>query len=145
MARAVRVDRLTRVLWRAHRRIYGRFGGRLGTFIGSFPVLMLTTTGRHSGEARRVALFFVDLDDGVGVIGSFAGESRDPAWVLNLRAHPRASVQIGRDVFPVEAREVWGTDRDRIAAMFEERDRAYTTYRERTSRTLPVFVLEASG
>lgn len=91
-----------------------------------------------------MVLNFLDLDEGVAVIGSYAGEPRDPAWALNLRAHPQATVRIGRAVIPVEAREVFGAERHRIASLFEERDRAYTTYRERTQRALPVFVLEAT-
>jgi hypothetical protein len=53
-------------------------------------------------------------------------------------------VRIGRDVVPAVAREVFADDRSAIAVMFEERDRAYTTYRERTTRALPVFVLVAT-
>jgi|SRR3990172_9274956 len=142
--RAVRLGPMSRAMWRLHRRIYGRFGGRLGTLIGSWTVLLLTTTGRRSGERRAVTLNFIDVDEGVAVIGSYAGEDRDPAWVLNLRADPNATIQIGRDTTPVIGREVLEAERDRIARMFEERDGSYTTYRERTQRALPVFVFEPS-
>ena len=144
VARALRVNRLTRALWRLHRQVYGRLGGRIGTLVGSWPVLLLTTTGRRSGEARTVALNFLELDAGVAVVGSYAGEPRDPGWAHNLRAHPEAIVRIGRDVLPAVAHEVFGEERRGITGMFEERDRSYTTYRERTTRALPVFVLEAT-
>jgi len=144
VARAVRVNRLTRALWRLHRRVYGRFGGRIGTLVGSWPVLLLTTTGRRSGKPRTVALNFLELDAGAAIIGSYAGQPCDPGWALNLRVHPEAIVRIGRDVLPAVAHEVFGEERRGIAGMFEERDRSYTTYRERTTRALPVFVLEAT-
>jgi len=144
MARAVHLNATTRAMWRLHRRVYGRFGGRVGTLIGSFPVLLLTTTGRKTGRPRAVTLNFVDIEGGVAVIGSYAGEPRDPAWALNLRVHAAVTVTIGRERIPAIAREVFGEERSRIARMFEERDHSYTMYRERTSRALPVFVFEAT-
>ena len=137
---AVRVNRLTRAGWRIHRRIYGRFG--LGTKIGSLRVLLLTTTGRRSGKARTVALSFVDAAEGPVVIGSYAGEPRDPAWAHNLRVQPEVTVQIGRDLWHGRSRELQGAERDSAARLFEAADPAYRVYQHRTSRRLPVFVLE---
>ncbi|HJW74731.1 MAG TPA: nitroreductase/quinone reductase family protein [Thermoleophilia bacterium] len=144
MAGAVRLNGWTRLLWRLHRNVYGRLGGRVGTLVGSFPVLLLTTTGRKTGLPRTVTLNFIDLDEGVAVIGSYAGEPRDPSWALNVRANPTVTVRIGRDVIAAVGREVFGRERDRIAGTFEDRDRSYTRYRERTRRALPVFVFEAT-
>ena len=139
---AVRVNRLTRAGWRIHRRIYGRLGTRLGTKIGSLRVLLLTTTGRRSGRARTVALSFIDVARGPAVIGSYAGEPRDPAWAHNLRAEPEVTVQIGRDLWHGRSRELQGAERDAAAGLFEAADPAYRVYQDRTSCRLPVFVLE---
>jgi len=125
-----------------HRTIYGRLGGRLGTSIGPFRVLLLTTTGRRSGSRRTVALNYLGHESGPAIIGSYAGEHRDPAWVLNLRTDPACSVQTGAERWSARAREVFGVERDEIARHFESLDAAYRVYRERTERSLPVFVLE---
>jgi deazaflavin-dependent oxidoreductase (nitroreductase family) len=129
--------------WRLHRIVYHRSRGRLGARIGTHPVLLLTTRGRRSGTPRTVALNYLDTPRGPVVIGSFAGEPRDPAWVVNLRAFPEATIRIGKLVHQVLAVEIFGAERDSLAQRFEERDAAYRVYRERTDRVLPVFRFEA--
>ncbi len=106
-------------------------------------MLLLTTRGRRSGKSRTIALNYLETPRGPVVIGSYAGESRHPSWVLNLRAFPEAVVRIGKKPRPVLAVEVHGAERESLALRFEERDTAYRVYRERTSRELPVFRLES--
>src|SRR5262245_52150920 len=91
---AVRRTRLVELGWKLHRALYRWSGGRIGGRIGKLPVLLLTTTGRRSGAPRTVALAYLADGGRFVVIGSNAGEDRDPSWWVNLRANPRATVQV---------------------------------------------------
>jgi deazaflavin-dependent oxidoreductase (nitroreductase family) len=103
----------------------------------------LTTTGRQTGTARTVALYAFETPEGALVItGSWGGRARDPAWAHNLRANPIATVVVGREARPVVAREVSGQERDRLWALVTEAFPLYETYQRRTTRPIPLFVLE---
>jgi F420H(2)-dependent quinone reductase len=69
------------------------------------PLLLLTTTGRRSGRSWTVPLMYEAVDDRWVIIASNGGSPRHPAWWLNLRGQPNASIQIGRETFPVTAVE----------------------------------------
>jgi deazaflavin-dependent oxidoreductase (nitroreductase family) len=107
----------------------------------------LTTTGRRSGQSRSVPLYGFEDGANLGIVGSWAGRPRDPAWVGNLRADPRASIRVGRDERNVRAREVAvpSAERDRLWALVTEAFRHYATYQRKTTMVIPLFVLEPSG
>jgi deazaflavin-dependent oxidoreductase (nitroreductase family) len=105
----------------------------------------LTTTGRKSGQPRTVTLYAFDDADRLVVVGSFAGARRDPAWVANLRAQPRAIVRRGREVQEVRAHEVGGRERERLWRLVCERFPLYETYQRRTTRVIPLFVLKRAA
>ena len=73
---------------------------------------------------------------------AFAGEDRHPQWWLNLLAEPMADAQIGSRTARVRARETSGAERDALLARFVAIDSAYAEYGERTTRVLPVVLLE---
>jgi F420H(2)-dependent quinone reductase len=104
----------------------------------------LTTTGRKTGKRRPVPLYAFADGDNLVIVGSWAGRPRDPAWVDNLRAEPRASIRIGRKERTVRAREVDvpSAERDRLWALVTEAFRYYETYQRKTTRVIPLFVLE---
>ena len=129
-------------IWAMHRAVFRMSGGRLGGKQGGFLVLSLTTTGRKSGEPRMVLLNCIERDDGWVVVASHAGEPTDPPWWLNLVAKPAATVQVGRQTHPVKARELEGDDREEMFRRFVEIEKGYDTYRERTTRRIPVVLLE---
>jgi deazaflavin-dependent oxidoreductase (nitroreductase family) len=105
--------------------------------------IRLTTRGRQSGEPRQVTLYAWPDGDSLVVVGSAGGQSRHPAWALNLRAAPEAHVTEGKVQRSVRAREPKGKERERLWEMVTEAFPLYATYQRRTSRTLPLFVLEA--
>jgi deazaflavin-dependent oxidoreductase (nitroreductase family) len=142
---AVRISPLLRMGWRLHRWLYRLSGGRIGTRLGPWSALLLVTRGRKSGERRTVGLNYLSDDGRLVVVGSYAGEDRHPAWWLNLLADPRAQVQVGAARYPVTAREVEGPDRDRLWALVVETDPSYATYQHRTTRRIPVVVLERAA
>jgi deazaflavin-dependent oxidoreductase (nitroreductase family) len=106
----------------------------------------LTTTGRRSGEARTATLYAFPDAAGLVIVGSLGGAPRHPAWVYNLRAQPRAVVRHDRTDAAVVAREVTeGGERDRLWQLVTDAFPLYATYQRRTSRTIPLFVLEPAG
>jgi deazaflavin-dependent oxidoreductase (nitroreductase family) len=95
MSGAARRGPLLTFLWRAHRLWYRLSDGRLGAKFRGWDVLVLTATGRRSGAPRSVTLNYVRDGDAFVVVGSNAGDDRDPQWWENLKAHPNAEVRIG--------------------------------------------------
>lgn len=129
-------------MWKLHRFWYRASGGRVGRRVAGLPVLQLTTTGRTSGKRRAVMLTYLDDPRGFVVIGSNAGDQRDPAWWRNLQADPAASVRIGRKSYVVRMRQLDGDEREqawrRVVAAFD----GYAKYAASTSRTIPVALLD---
>jgi deazaflavin-dependent oxidoreductase (nitroreductase family) len=110
------------------------------------PVLMVTTTGRRSGQPRTSPLIATPIGDDLALLGTNFGQPRTPAWVLNLEADPLAEVAYdgvvrrvrARPATDAEAAEVWR----RAAAIYG----GYQRYQERISgRRVRIFVLEAAG
>jgi deazaflavin-dependent oxidoreductase (nitroreductase family) len=104
--------------------------------------IRLTTQGRHSGKSRSVTLYGWPDGDNLVVVGSAGGRVGHPSWALNLRATPAAEVQEGKQHRAVRAREPKGKERERLWQLVTEAFPLYATYQRRTSRTLPLFVLE---
>lgn len=104
---------------------------------------MLTTRGARSGRSRPAELYAWPDEDRLVIVGSSGGSVRHPAWVHNLRAHPRATVQRGRQTTEMTAREVTDPgERDRLWPFVVEQFPLYATYQRRTKRLIPLFVLE---
>jgi deazaflavin-dependent oxidoreductase (nitroreductase family) len=128
-------------MWKLHRLVLRASRGRLGSSLGSMRVLLLETTGRTSGRPRSVGLSHVADDGRFYVVASYAGEDRDPAWALNLRAIPEGTVTVDGRAVRVLARELEGAERDVVFDRFVRLDTAYGEYRDRTTRRIPVFEL----
>jgi deazaflavin-dependent oxidoreductase (nitroreductase family) len=105
------------------------------------PVLLLTTRGRRSGRPRTIALAYLPHEDTFVVIASNGGAPRHPGWYQNLRANPKAQVQIARRVVSVTAREAEGAERERLWMRAVGAYRGYAAYQRRTHRRIPVVVL----
>jgi deazaflavin-dependent oxidoreductase (nitroreductase family) len=116
-------------------------GGRF-VQVGPMDFLLLTTTGRKTGEPRDVALNYMREGNSYIVVASYAGEDRDPAWWRNLKANPDAELRVGGRRIRVRAREADGAERERLWTRLVVTDPAYAEYQERTKRRLPVVVLE---
>ena len=139
---AVKRTKLMEVIWRIHPWLYRVSGGRIGGTIMKLPVLLLTTTGRKTGEPRTCALMYLPHGDACVVIASYAGEPRHPSWWLNLRANPSATIQRRNQVTRVVAREAQDDERQRLWDAVVERESGYAVYAQRTTRRIPVVVLE---
>jgi len=122
--------------------LYRLTGGRLGGHVAQAPVLLLTTTGRKSGQKRTAPVVYLADGDRFVVIGSNAGHSRVPAWSLNLKANPDAEVEVGRERRQVRARVTDGEERADFWRKHNEQYSGFDEYEARTDRDIAVFALE---
>jgi deazaflavin-dependent oxidoreductase (nitroreductase family) len=122
--------------------VYRATGGRIGGRVGRAPVLLLTTTGRKSGQQRTAPVVYLADGDRLVVIGSNAGNARAPAWSLNLKANPDAEVEVGRRRLRVLARIAEGEERADLWRKHNEQYAGFDDYEERTDRDIGLFVLE---
>jgi len=122
--------------------LYRASRGRLFGKIGRAPVLLLTSTGRRSGQQRTAPVVYLADGERVVVIGSNAGNERAPAWSLNLKANPAAEIQIRGEHRQVRARVAEGEERAELWRKMNEQYAGFDDYDERTSRDIAVFVLE---
>ncbi|BBX60932.1 hypothetical protein MSAS_01060 [Mycobacterium saskatchewanense] len=121
-------------------------GGKVaGQFAGA-NLLLLTTTGARSGQPRVSPLAYFRIDGKLIIIGSFAGSPRDPAWVHNLRANPRARVEVGAETgvqaLDVTARELPIADREDVLPKVVAAAPVVAEYQANTSRVIPLFELQ---
>ncbi|BCZ23826.1 hypothetical protein MTY59_36810 [Mycobacterium senriense] len=121
---------------------FRRNGGKVGGQFEGFPLLLLTSTGARSGAQRVNPVAYFDIDDKIYVVGSAAGRDNNPAWVHNIRANPRVSIEIGSEpAKPATARELPRDERDSIYPVVVERAPGFSEYQQRTDRLIPVFEL----
>jgi deazaflavin-dependent oxidoreductase (nitroreductase family) len=131
-----------RVTGRLHAALYRWTGGRVGHAAGHLTNLLLTTTGRKSGEPRTVPLTYFRDDARYVLVASNGGSDRDPAWWQNLKRTPRAMVQIRDQTFAVIAREADAAERARLWPRLKALNPFYARYEEITRRQIPVVILE---
>jgi len=124
---------------------YRETDGAVGYVWNGATCLLLTTTGRASGTRRTVPLIFAADGDRSIVVASKGGAPEHPHWYRNLAANPKVEVQIQGDRFPAIARTVEGAERERCWALAAAQWPNYDEYVKRTSRVIPVVVLERAG
>ncbi len=126
-----------------HVRRYLETDGEVGyRWRNDAPILILTTTGRRTGEERVKPLIFGEDDGRYVVVASRGGAKQHPSWYLNLRADPDVHVQVKADRFRARARTAEGDERERLWRRMAEIWPAYDDYRQKTDREIPVVVLE---
>lgn len=110
---------------------------------GPLPTLLLTTTGRKTGEARVMPLIYGKHGDSFVIVASKGGMPNHPIWFLNLEAQPECEIQVARDKYRVRARVAEGEERQEIWDRMAEIYPPYIEYQERaTGRTIPVVILD---
>ena len=125
-----------------HVRRYRETGGEVGHDWKGTQTLLLTTTGRTSGEPRTTPLIYGRDGDSVVIVASKGGAPDDPGWYRNLVAHPEAELQIHTEVFRARARDAEGAERERLWQLMLGHWPAYDDYQANTERRIPVVVLE---
>jgi deazaflavin-dependent oxidoreductase (nitroreductase family) len=113
--------------------------GKVGAFEGT-EVLLLTTTGAKSGQPRLSPLSCRRVDGKLLIIAGYGGADINPAWVHNLRADPRAHVELADESFDVTARELPPAERADIIPKVSAIS-AFAEFQANTSRVIPIFEL----
>lgn len=134
-----------RLAWSTHRALYRITGGRLGLrrpVRDRWGMMRLTTIGRRSGEERSVILGY--FEDGANLVTMAMNGWADPepAWWLNLQAHPEATVDVPAGHLRVRGRAAEGEERERLWSRWREIDENLDAYAALRSRETAVVVLE---
>lgn len=124
-----------------HVRVYRETGGRRGYEWRGTTILLLTTTGRSSGEQRTTPLIHRTDGERWLIVASKGGAPENPAWYENLLADPLAKIEVKDESIEVRAETVAGEERDRLWALMCEVWPAYAEYQTRTAREIPVVAL----
>ena len=106
--------------------------------------LLLTTTGRKSGEKRTTPLIYGRSGDDYLIVASKGGADQPPAWYLNLRADPSAEIQVKADRFPVTVRDAGPDEKPAMWKTMTAEWPSYDEYQEKTDRDIPIVVLTAA-
>lgn len=116
-------------------------GGKVGGPFEGGTLLLLHTTGAKSGKTRLSPLAYLTIDGRMMIVGSYAGAPKNPAWVHNLRAHPRAFIEIGTEAYDVDVRELPDDERDAMYPKLVELAPVFAEYQSKTARAIPLFEL----
>ncbi len=125
-----------------HVAIYRASRGRVAGRIGRAPVLILTTRGRRSGKARTNPLLYVEDGRRLVLIASKGGAPNHPAWFLNLRDDPDVTVERGAAKQRYRAHIADSQERELLWPQAVAMYAGYAKYQEKTSREIPLVVLE---
>ena len=126
-----------------HTAAYRLSGGLVGHHIPFVPpMLLLDHVGAKSGRRRTNPLVYVEDGDNLALVASKGGHPRHPAWYHNLRANPDTTVQVGGRRVEVRARQATPEERKRIWPRAVAAWSDYANYQRRTSREIPIVVLE---
>ena len=116
--------------------------GRLFGKLDRAPVLLLTTTGRRSGRQRTAPVVYLARGEHLVVIGSNAGNVKEPAWALNLKTNPDCEVELGAEHRRLRARVAEGEERASLWTSVNAMYSGFDDYDAHTNRDIAVFVLE---
>jgi deazaflavin-dependent oxidoreductase (nitroreductase family) len=130
-----------------HTWLYRVSGGRIGHRVpGLGPsMLLLDHVGAKSGAKRTCPLLYIRDGESVVIINTNAGHERTPSWSLNLKADPRAEVEIGRRKIPVVARIAEGEEREELWRRHNAQYSGFDIYKENIERRPEVFVLDPAA
>jgi deazaflavin-dependent oxidoreductase (nitroreductase family) len=117
-------------------------GGKVGGMFAGAPMLLLTTTGAKSGQARVSPMVYTTDNDRMVIIASKGGAPSHPDWFHNLRANPEVTVEVGTETFPARATVPEGAERQGLFDQMAAQMPNFAEYQRNTTRQLPVVVLE---
>lgn len=125
----------------SHIKAYRDTGGEVGYLWNGVPTLLLTVTGRRSGQRRTSALIFARDGRDYLVVASMGGAPMHPKWYLNLQSNPAAEIQVRDEHIDVRARTATAGEKPRLWQIVTEVWPNYDAYQARTDREIPVVVL----
>jgi len=116
--------------------------GKVGGQMAGMPLMLLTTTGAKTGRALTKPLAYTKDGDRIVLIASFAGSPHHPAWFVNLTANPTVTVEVGGDRYQARAVVTSGAERQRLFDNQAAKMPIFNEYQKKTTREIPVVVLE---
>jgi len=125
-----------------HRTLVKVTKGKVGGKAFGLPVVILTTTGRKSGQARQTMLTSLEDGDRVILIASWGGDDRHPQWYLNLQANPDVTIVIHNQTKQMRARTASADEKATLWPKMAAKYKGYDGYQEKTERDIPVVILE---
>jgi deazaflavin-dependent oxidoreductase (nitroreductase family) len=129
-----------------HIRRYRETGGKVGhIWRRGSKVLLLTTTGRKTGDQTTSPLIYESDGDRYVIIASKGGAPEHPGWYLNLEKNPGVKLQVEDDVFSAKAHTAEGAERERLWNLAARQWPDYDVYQTKTDREIPVVVLERAA
>ena len=136
-------DAVFKVVTGFHRAVFDLTHGKLAGKAGGMPVVKLTTIGRKSGQRRTTMLTSPLVEgDNVVLVASYGGDDRDPAWFGNLVANPDVEVVMNGTTRKMRARVTEGDERTGLWEALTSKHANYAAYQRKTSRQIPVVLLE---
>jgi deazaflavin-dependent oxidoreductase (nitroreductase family) len=134
-----------RFFWAAHRAVYRGSGGRMGLWrpkAGRWGTARVTTIGRHTGRPRSVIVGYIEDGPNLVTLAMNGWADAEPAWWLNLQAHPDATVDLVKESRLVRARAAEGDERSRLWARWRDIDRQLDAYAAMRASETAVVILE---
>jgi deazaflavin-dependent oxidoreductase (nitroreductase family) len=131
-----------RRIGKIHTFLYRYTFGLIGARMDGLDVLLLTTVGNKSGRSRCVPLPYFRDGERYLLVASYGGNARNPAWVANIVANPAVEVQRGARRWTARAHVAQGAERARLWADITREFPRYAVYQTKTTREIPVIVLE---
>jgi deazaflavin-dependent oxidoreductase (nitroreductase family) len=136
-------DQLFKGFTVVHRTIFTASSGRLGGKALGMPVVLLTTTGRKSGQPRQTMLTSpLVLGDNVMLVASYGGDDREPSWCQNLRETPAVEITMAGKTRAMRAHIADAAERAELWPQITSAHTNYAGYQRKTDREIPVVVLE---
>jgi len=139
-------DVVTKLVTRFHQLTFDVSKGKLAGTVSGMPVVKLTTVGSKSGQRRSTMLSSPLVEgDNVVLVASYGGDDRNPAWYGNLTANPDVEIVMNGASRKMRARVAEGDERTRLWEALTAEHSNYAGYQRKTSRQIPVVVLEPAG
>jgi deazaflavin-dependent oxidoreductase (nitroreductase family) len=120
-------------------------GGKVGGPFEGAPLLLVHSKGAKSGRERVNPVMYQKDGDRLVIFASMGGTPMNPDWYHNLLANPNASVEVGRDTFEVKAHVAEGDERERLWSRQKQEYPGFAEYEARTTRQIPVIILQRVG
>lgn len=119
--------------------------GQVGGNFAGAPTVLITTIGRKSGRKHTTPTMYLPVGEDVAVFASKAGADTDPDWFLNLVANPRVTLEVWAETYEAEATVVDRAERDRLYAQQAALYPGFAEYEAKTSRVIPVVLLQRAA
>jgi len=140
-AATVAKDKAAKLFGGLHATVIRRSGGKFGAKFRGASVLLLTTTGRKSGQARTSPLLYLRDGENLAVVASYGGDDRFPAWYHNLVANPEVSAEVEGKTLQLRATVADAATKARLWPELLKMYKTYDSYQKKTDREIPVVVL----